>query len=118
MDLWKLTECWGRSFYYENNKRLKGRYKQMFWDKTLNIQTYGKGATFGVADPVAYQVVNDQWVQIKLVDDKALEEYLLKKEDTYMRQMALNKQKQEEWRLEAEKRHKEYLDRRLTSSGS
>ena len=79
MNLWRLTDYYGRAYYYEIEKSAKRRMKKVLWYYEENKKDYVGSPWF--KPPYCEQVMNDQWTSVKLLTDHEIETYFGKQHD-------------------------------------
>lgn len=83
MDLWKLTDHYGRAFYFEDIKIVKRRLKQLTWEGERDKKNY---SWINHNQPTCKQAISDNWVDVEVVSEKEMKDYIFKrevKEDKY-----------------------------------
>jgi len=93
MDLWRVTDGWGRKRYYEDEKSFLRAAKKAIgeWDD-LN-SSYGSSASFKLNKPDYHQVVNDTWAQVTPFTDEQSKAIIRKRADNRARREHLRRQR-------------------------
>lgn len=73
MDLWKVTDIYGRENYYESLKPAKVRYKKFMFEYDENVRRYQSP---WARTPQVFQVLGDEWIAVQIVDETELRHYI------------------------------------------
>lgn len=96
MNLWKITDFCGRTYYYEDEKNVRKRLKMAEWDYRHFTQVHGNQAHY--RQPQCHQVIGDAWVPTQPVPLAEMTDYLAKRQDKQDRADYLYKQRMEKMR--------------------
>ena len=77
MKLWRLTDYYGRTRYYENEKSVKTQMKKVLWYYEENKQAHANSPWF--KPPHCEQVVSDQWISANLLTPDEIDVYFDKR---------------------------------------
>ena len=77
MKLWRLTDYYGRTRYYENEKSVKTQMKKVLWFYEENKQSHGNSPWY--KPPHCEQAVNDEWISANLLTPDEIDVYFDKR---------------------------------------
>jgi len=79
MKLWRLKDQFTRLRYYESEKSIKTQLKKLLWEYERDKDIYSGSPWY--QPPSVEQVVNDEWVSVKLLANEEIDLYFDKRHD-------------------------------------